>query len=188
MRLTMGAMVLLAAFGIVIALTDTAIELCPSHAGALVPLSLGVAAVVASVTLTLVLWLRVALSGSRWVSAPVFAVSIGLLAGLLTFLVADRVWQSIDFAGGARRSDRDFLIARAYVSRGKGVSYHIRLAEYSIDLSLNRSDYAEVFGDSENLQPTGVCLHAPVEQNDKALRLMLPSSKPLPPGRVGKCR
>jgi len=112
---------------------------------------------------------------------------MGLLIGLLTLSVADRIWQLIDFAGNNDWSERQFLIGRAYVSHGKGVSYHIQLNEYFADLILNREDYTRAFGSAEEVRPIDYCLKARVEQHGAALRIMYSSVRAIPAGQITRC-
>jgi hypothetical protein len=167
--------------------TDNSIDLTPGHAENVFAVALG-AAVVAAVSATfLLIWLQPPIRGPRFVSVPILALVSGLLVGLLALNAADRIVQLVNFSGSVTRGERQFPIARTYISHGKGVSYHIQLAEPFADLLLTSDDYTAIFGTSEEVRPTGYCLDALVEQKGEAVRIMYPSVHPIPRGRVRRC-
>lgn len=168
-------------------LTDSSTDLTPGHADVVVTVALAVAVLAAILAGGLLIWLKPPLRGPRIVAIPAMALVSGLLVGLLTLNSADRILQLVDFSGHVVRSERQFQITRAYVSHGKGVSYHIQLADPFADLSLTRDNYVAIFGTSEEVKPIGYCLNALIEQKGQAMRIMYPSVHPIPDGRVGRC-
>jgi hypothetical protein len=167
--------------------TDRSTDLTPGHAEHVVTFAASAAGVAALLALFLLIWLKPPLRGPRLVSVPILAFVSAVLVGLLALNSADRILQLVDFSGNVTRGQRQFSIARAYVSHGKGVSYHLQLAEPFADLSLTHDDYTATFGASEEVRPIGYCLDALIEQKGDAMRIMYPSVHPIPPGRVRHC-
>jgi hypothetical protein len=167
--------------------TEASTDLTLGHASSVLLVGLGAALATVIVVLALVFWLKPPLRGPRFLGGPLLALATGLMAGLLAFDAADRVIQALEFRGGVVRYDHGFRVSRAYVSHGKGVSYHLQLCDPFADFTLSPDDYRNTFGNSEELSPRGYCLQAPVEQRGDAMRIMYPSGRPIPPGRARPC-
>lgn len=167
--------------------TDASTDLTPGHDAAVLGIGLVAAVVTSIVVLALVLWLKPPLRSNRFVAATTVVLGCGIVVGLLTLNAADRLVQAFEFRGNLIRYEREFPVSRAYVSDGRGVSYHIQITEPFCDFTLSAGDYRSTFGNSEEVHPVGYCLLAQVEQRGDAMRIMYPSARPIPTGRVRPC-
>jgi hypothetical protein len=149
-------------------LTDSSTDVTPGHADLIVDIAAAAAVLAAVIALILIIYFKAPLRGPRFLSVPFAAILAGFMTGLAAFTAADWAVQLVDFHGSVERYEWSFPIARAYVSHGKGVSYHVQLADPFADFTLEREDYMATFGASEELRPVGYCLRATVEQSGAA--------------------
>lgn len=167
---------------------DNSTEIMPDHSGIVVGGALGVGAFVALVTLAATLWFKPSLRWPLPIAAPVLALCFGVMAIIWSMIAIDRAEQFADFHFGKTiQGERYFPIHRAYVGDGKGVSYHIQLADHFADLDISKQDYQVMGKIGEDLYPEGFCLRAIAQQNGEALRIMHSSSKAFPTGSVVPC-
>jgi uncharacterized membrane protein YhaH (DUF805 family) len=166
---------------LVLHFADSSSDETPGHSGFIL-----VAAFVAAVAATVVaLAVTVKRVGPK---AVIGSLAMGLLTGLLVSSVADRVIQLVEFSSGKTvQYTQYFLISRAYVSHGKGSSYHIQISDPFDDFALSRDDYGAIFGNSEEVRPSGLCLRAQVQRNGAAMRIMYPEGRTISSGGVVRC-
>lgn len=174
--------VFLAVVGVfVLHFTDNSSDMTPGHAGFILA-----AALVSAVAATIVA--LVATVGRLGPKAVIGSLVIGFLTGALVFAVADQGVQLAEFpAGKTVQYTQYFPIERAYVSHGKGARYHVQLSHPFGDFTLSSDDYSALFGDSEDVRPSGLCLRAQVQRNGSAMRIMYPGGRPIPSGGVTRC-
>ncbi|MBS0361453.1 MAG: hypothetical protein JSR98_08730 [Proteobacteria bacterium] len=164
---------------------DTSTDITTGHPSDVLAVGVCVGLATAGIVFILAIWRSSAIPDAM--PAPLLALVCGFMVGLLSMSMANQILRFTGLRGPTARYEKQFPIAKAYVTVGRNRDYRIRLADPVVGFRLSKDEYDRIFGPGWEGEPAGYCLWASVEQNGPAMRVMVPSGKPIPPGHVRPC-